>query len=325
MNPDIKPDFVQLILAELKKNSGYVSGEELAARLQISRQALWKHIAKLESLGYKITAVPHSGYRLTSIPDRLYPQEIYFQSAAKTIGQEIHYYDAVASTQDECWHLGQHGAGEGTLVVSETQTHGRGRLSRAWLSSFGGAYFSFLLRPEHLTLTQAPKLTLLISLAVLKGVERAGGVTAALKWPNDIFVSGKKLAGILCEVSAEMDRLHFVVCGVGINVNTRDLPATATSLFLQKKTKFDRVAVLAAVLEEIEKYYFLSRAKGFVPILEEWQARCFMWGKEVEVKILDKTITGKAVGLDAQGFLRIKTGTRIVTVSSGDVTKVNPA
>jgi BirA family transcriptional regulator, biotin operon repressor / biotin---[acetyl-CoA-carboxylase] ligase len=315
-------DIAQLILNELKKNEGHLSGEALAAKFKMSRQALSKHICKLEEQGYEIVAVPHLGYKLTALPDKLLPAEVHPALKTKYLGNELHYYAAIDSTQNACAHLGLHEAQEGTVVVSETQAAGRGRMGRSWVSSLGGIYFSLLLRPVFLPVVEAPKITMLISLAVRNAIFKAAGIDCAVKWPNDVYLGGKKVAGILCEINAEVDKINFVVVGVGINVNSRDLPPVATSLFLYGKDKIKRKELFVAILSEIENYYEAAKKHGFKSILEEWQKYCPMLGKEVEVKTAARTIKGKAVTIDEYGRLVLKEGSRSIKISSGDVVKV---
>jgi len=316
-------DIAQLILNELKRNDGHLSGEALAAKFNMSRQALGKHIGKLQEQGYEIVAVPHLGYKLTALPDKLLPAEVHPILKTKYLGHELHYYATIDSTQNACAHLGLHGAEEGVVVVSETQAAGRGRMGRGWVSSLGGIYFSLLLRPVFLPVFEAPKITMLISLAVRNAIFKAAGIDCAVKWPNDIYLGSKKLAGILCEINAEVDKINFVVVGAGINVNSRDLPPTATSLFLHSKEKIRRKELFVAILSEIENYYETAKKYGFKSILEGWQKYCPMLGKEVEVKTAVRVIKGRAITIDEYGRLVVKEGTRTVKISSGDVVKVH--
>ena len=316
-------DVAPLILSELKKNDGYLSGEALAAKFKMSRQALGKHIGKLEEQGYEIVAVPHLGYKLTALPDKLLPAEVHPILKTKYLGHELHYYAVIDSTQNACAHAGLHGSEEGAVVVGEMQEAGRGRMGRAWISSLGGIYFSLLLRPVFLPVFEAPKITMLISLAVRNAIFKATGIDCAVKWPNDIYLGGKKLAGILCEINAEVDKINFVVVGVGLNVNSRDLPPVAISLFLHGKEKIGRKKLFVAILSEIENYYEAAKKYGFKTILEGWQKHCLMLGKEVEVKTAARIIKGRAVTIDEYGRLVVKEGNHTIKISSGDVVKVH--
>jgi BirA family biotin operon repressor/biotin-[acetyl-CoA-carboxylase] ligase len=317
-------DLKFLILDNLKRGEGYVSGEELAHRLKITRQSLWKHISKLQEKGYEIVAVPHLGYRLISSPDKLYPWEIACGLQTKFIGRRIYHFEETSSTQDIAWRLGLKNLGEGTLVVSERQKKGRGRLYREWFSPYGGIYFSLILKPDFILINEIPQIALLASLGCVYGIKEATGLQCSLKWPNDILIAEKKVGGILCELSAEQDRINFIILGVGINVNTRVLPSQATSLFLSTKRKFCRILILQRVLEQIEILYDRAKNKGFSSILEEWEKFSFLWGKRIKVNILDRKIEGEAVGIDSKGYLllRIDSGS-VEKVSAGDVLKVD--
>lgn len=340
---DISGDFKYVILEALKGQEGYLSGEDLAKKLGITRQALWKHIAKLQEKGYEIAAVPHLGYQLISCPDKLYPWEIQHKLSTKFMGKDIHHYEIIPSTQDIAVDLGVKGFPEGTLVVSERQTRGRGRLRRNWVSPYGGVYFSLLLRPDFISLEQVSCITLLAGLGCIYGIKRSINISGFLKWPNDIFLNGKKLGGILCEVDAEADRVNSVVVGIGINVNpVRDnggysvgdkisngvntlekLPPYATSLFRETGKRVNRVELLKKILEEIERLYFLLEKEGFSLIRQEWQEFCFLRGERVRVKTLNREIEGEAAGIDEKGHLVLKTGAgRIEKISAGDVEKL---
>ena len=317
-------DLDYIILRCLKDNDGYTSGEELASKLKISRQALWKHIGKLSDKGYEIVATPHLGYKLVFSPDKFYPWEIQHNLNTRFIGKKIQHEEVVGSTQDLAWQLGLEGAPEGTVVFSQTQKKGRGRIQRQWISPRGGIYFSLLLKPHFLPIQEVPQITLLIVLGCLRGIKKATGVECSVKWPNDIYLKGKKLGGILCEINAEMDRIHFVVAGIGINVNSKDLPSQATSLFLNLKKKVSRVEIAKRILEEIEVCYRQAQREGFSDLLGEWSQFCLLWGKRIKVKVFNKRIEGEAAGIDEKGYLLLRKNNGLIEkVSAGDVTKLN--
>ncbi|NQT28031.1 MAG: biotin--[acetyl-CoA-carboxylase] ligase [Candidatus Omnitrophica bacterium] len=319
--PDKDLDYI--ILKKLKDDEGYTSGEELANKLKISRQALWKHINKLADKGYEIVATPHLGYKLMSCPDKFYPWEVQHNLNTRFIGKEVHHEEVIDSTQDLTWQLGLKGAPEGTVVFAQTQKKGRGRIQRQWISPRGGIYFSLLLKPDFLSIQEVPQITLLVALGCLRGIKKATGVECSVKWPNDIYLKGKKLGGILCEMNAEMDRIHFVVAGIGINVNSKDLPSQATSLFLNLKKKVSRVEIAKRILEEIEVCYRQAQREGFSNLLKEWGQFCLLWGKRVKVKVFDKRIEGEASGIDERGYLLLRKDNGLIEkVSAGDITKL---
>lgn len=319
--PENELDFI--ILRELKSNQGYTSGEELSGKLKISRQALWKHIGKLTDKGYEIVAAPHLGYKLISCPDKFYPWEVRHNLNTGVIGKKVYYDQTTGSTQDRAWQLGLEGTPEGTVVFAETQKKGRGRSRRQWVSPRGGIYFSLILRPNFLIMSEAPQITILIALGCLRGIKRATGLDCSVKWPNDIYLGSKKIGGILCEINAEMDRINFVVAGIGINVNSKDLPSHATSLFLNLKKKLPRVKIAKIILEEIEVCYRRAECQGFSGLLDEWSRFCFLWGKRVKVKVANRHIEGEAAGIDDKGYLLLRKDSGLIEkVSAGDVTKL---
>lgn len=320
----MKKDPDAIILERLKKHDDYISGESLAQLLKMSRQALWKHISSLIDKGYEIAAVPHLGYKLISTPDKLYPWEIQQGLKTKRIGRQLYHYESIESTQNAVWQLGLKGAEEGVVVFSENQKKGRGRLQRQWISPLGGIYFSLLLRPQFLSVSEAGQLALLVGLGCIKGIEKATAIKLQVKWPNDIYLNNAKLGGILCEINAEIDRINFVVVGVGLNINSRDLPSGATSLFRATKEKFSRLAIARSVLQEIETCY-LRAERGELPLLlQQWGKFCLLWGKRIEVKIFDKTIEGEAMGIDNDGFLRLRCDNGLIQrISSADAIKIN--
>jgi BirA family biotin operon repressor/biotin-[acetyl-CoA-carboxylase] ligase len=308
------------ILQDLIEAKSYISGSQLAKKYKITRQALNKQINKLIQMGYDISAVSKTGYKLISLPDKLDAVQIQAGLKTRFIGREIDYYTSTSSTQEICWHAGLNGSDEGFLAVSEIQTAGRGRMQRAWISKRGGIYFSLLLRPTFLTLRDVPKLTLSVGLAVQRALSRNGFV-CSLKWPNDLLINGKKVCGILCDLEADMDAIHFVVCGIGINVNNSDFPPTGTSLSIVAKQKQLRIKILQDILFEIENMYEQIQHEGFTSLLRQWSKACTMWGKPIKVRVTDKDICGIAQGIDDEGRLLMKTAMgRIEKFHSGDVT-----
>jgi len=314
-----------LILENLRGQDSYISGEELARKLKISRQALWKHINSLSHKGYDIVAVPHSGYKIISTPDKFYPWEVQRDLNTEFIAREVYFYESLNSTQDSSRELGLSGASDGTVVLTDVQTKGRGRMGRSWISPKGGIYFSLLLRPEFLLLEETPQISLLIALGCVKGIKEATGLDVEVKWPNDLIFKGKKLGGILCEINAETDRVHFVVVGVGININSRDLPPEATSLLLGTGKKFRRLDIARKILQAIEAGYLKAQKRNFSAVLKEWSRFCMLWGKRVRVKISNRTIEGEAVNIDERGYLLLRQDNGFIErVSAGDIVKVIP-
>jgi BirA family biotin operon repressor/biotin-[acetyl-CoA-carboxylase] ligase len=312
------------LLTALRQADGPLSGETLAARLGLSRAAVWKRIHRLKGLGYEIAGEPRRGYRLLGVPDRLLPEEIRHGLEAHLLKGPIHYFATLPSTNDLAKELGAGGALEGTLVVAEGQTQGRGRLGRTWDSPpFSGLYVSVLLRPPIPPL-EMPQITLTAAVAVVRALRRAGGLEAGIKWPNDILLNGKKAGGILTEMETETDRVRYLVVGLGLNVNNPNLPeelqAGATSLAQAAGRTFSRLLILQAWLEELESLYGRFLAGEFPDILGEWRKATVTLGQMVTVKHSPKEIQGLALEVGPDGALLVQTaGGEIVRVTSGEI------
>ncbi|MDO8489688.1 MAG: biotin--[acetyl-CoA-carboxylase] ligase [Candidatus Omnitrophota bacterium] len=310
------------ILDYLNKGHDYLSGDQISKHLGISRQGLWKHIQELKDSGYEIVAVPHLGYRLESCPDRLFPFEITRSLNTKFIGKKIHYFDHLSSTMDTAMQLGMQGEPGGTLVLAESQSKGRGRLGRNWFSpKYKGIYLSLILRPKILPAV-SPILTLLSAVSICEAIKNVVGMDAQIKWPNDIFIHNKKIAGILTEMNAEVDKVNFVVIGIGLNVNNdkKSLIAQSTSLKEQLGQSFSRIFLLQEILRRIESNYFLLEDKGNQFIVDKWRAFSLTLGSRVKVYCQNKHIEGCAVNIDNDGSLLIRKDSGLIQkISSGDV------
>lgn len=276
------------ILELLRRQEGFLSGEDIGRELSITRAAVWKGIKKLREEGYEIEAVTNRGYRLTN-PETMYnKRELEQGLKTKTMGQSIYFYEETDTTNNRARELALEGAPEGTLVVAEKQTAGRGRRGKVWESPLGtGIWMSLVLRPQ-IAPAEASVLTLLCGLATAEAIEVETGLSAGIKWPNDILINGKKAVGILTEMDCEMSEVHFVIPGIGINVNTASFPPEiaeiATSLYLECGKTVSRRRLVHKVLERLEEYYetFL-RTGSFAAMLEHYRKHCITLGKEVHV------------------------------------------
>ncbi|NPV70745.1 MAG: biotin--[acetyl-CoA-carboxylase] ligase [Firmicutes bacterium] len=315
------------ILEALEGASGkFVSGERLSDGLGISRTAVWKHISALRREGYAIVGQPRSGYALIAAPDKLLPAAVKAGLDTKVIGTKVRYLTSAASTNDCAKEMARQGAPEGTVVVAEEQTGGRGRMGRPWASPPGGGlWFSVILRPA-LTPPQAPRLTLVAAVAVARAIRHTTGLEAGIKWPNDIIVGGRKVCGILTEMVAEIDRVEFVVLGIGLNVNLgrkglpQDLRDCATSLDIELGRRLDRAAVFRSILREFESWYMRYLQDGPVPALSEWRQLSITLGERVRVVGQGESFEGTATGIDEDGALIVKPdGGPERRVLSGDV------
>jgi BirA family biotin operon repressor/biotin-[acetyl-CoA-carboxylase] ligase len=285
------------ILDALRECGGYLSGETLSQRLGVSRVSVWKHIRGLRKDGYVVQSSPR-GYRLISSPDLLFPYEF------PDLEQRIHYFPEIGSTMDVARELARRGARAGTIVVAESQTGGRGRLSRQWLSPQGGIYFTLILRPK-IAPAYAPRINLLAAIAVAATIRKLFGLEAELKWPNDVLIAGKKVCGILAEMDAELDVVNFVNVGIGINANnsaTR-FEKTATSLKEVLGREISRKGFLGALITEIERWQPLLMKAD---LLKEWKELSATLNKEVTVMSLGEELTGQAVDIDSTGALILK-------------------
>ena len=310
------------ILDFLKRRQDYISGDYISHRLGISRQALWKHIEALREVGYDIVAVPHLGYLLISSPDRLFPSEIEWHLDTKFIGKKIHYFDVLSSTMNMATELGMKGSPEGTIVLAETQTKGRGRLGRSWSSpKYKGIYLSLILRPQILP-NAASLLTLLCAVSLCEAIKEITELDVQIKWPNDLLIHHKKLGGILTELNAEMDAVRFVVIGIGLNVNNdkKTLLAAVTSLREQKKEDINRINLLQEILRRIEKNYLLFQKKENQTIIEKWRQHNVTLGKRVKILCEKAHLEGEAVDIDRDGGLLIRRDSGLIEkVMTGDV------
>ena len=308
-------------------SSGFISGEELARICGISRTMVWKHVKSLEREGFGIEAVPSQGYKITSMPDILRQSDIKPGLKTRVIGKAIHLLSEVASTNTLAMEMAASGTPEGTVVISETQTGGKGRLGRKWISPKGNLYLSVVLRP-NVPMHKAPLITLMGAVAVASTIRTTCGLAAGIKWPNDILISGKKVGGLLTEMSAEQDRIRHIVLGIGVDVNMEmgelslEVRSLATTLSAEAGTKINRTALLQQLLRDLESWYqkFL---KNDADILEEWKQLNLTIGSRVTVSGAGESLEGLAQGVDNEGRLivRLDDGT-IRTVAAGDVTIV---
>jgi BirA family biotin operon repressor/biotin-[acetyl-CoA-carboxylase] ligase len=288
-----------------------VPGPKIASEIGVTRLIVWKWISKLRSLGVEIKGHHASGYQLVRMPDILVPSLIQPELGENEIGHQITHYFRTDSTNNVCLKLAVQGAPHGTVVVAEEQTGGRGRLGRTWYSEkSSGIYASVLLRPP-LSPAVAPVLTLMAGVAAYHAVTATTGLAVDIRWPNDLLVNGKKACGILTEMHAEVDRLHAVVLGIGLNVNHAAMPAelkgTATSLRIESHRTWSRVHLCIALLKELEKHYRVLLKEGGGAITERWaKVSTFARGKRVRVVTPGGEFRATTAGLEPTGALRVR-------------------
>ena len=307
-----------------KADGNFVSGQQISKDLHVSRTTIWKHINVLKERGYIFESSTRKGYRLIYAPNLLTPLEIDSALHTETFGRHVVYLESTQSTNEEAKKIAREGAEEGTIVVAEEQITGHGRLARGFYSPFAkGIWFSLILRPKFFPM-EASKCTLLAAVGVCRGIRRMGLADAGIKWPNDILVHGKKLVGILTLMSASMEKIDYIIMGIGINTGIKknefpeDFREGATS-FLNEGINVSRKDLLAAILGELEKEYSIAQNEGFDKVLDDWRALSVTLGQEVRVIFGDDSYTGKAVDIDRDGCLLVNTGSEVKRVIAGDV------
>lgn len=307
-----------------KADGNFVSGQQISKDLHVSRTAIWKHINVLKERGYIFESSTRKGYRLIYAPNLLTPLEIDSALHTETFGRHVVYLESTQSTNEEAKKIAREGAEEGTIVVAEEQITGHGRLARGFYSPFAkGIWFSLILRPKFFPM-EASKCTLLAAVGVCRGIRRMGLADAGIKWPNDILVHGKKLVGILTLMSASMEKIDYIIMGIGINTGIKknefpeDFREGATS-FLNEGINVSRKDLLAAILGELEKEYSIAQDEGFDKVLDDWRALSVTLGQKVRVIFGDDSYTGKAVDIDRDGCLLVNTGSEVKRVIAGDV------
>lgn len=317
------------LIGILKEKGGkWVSGEELRTILGVSRAAVSKHVAGLKKAGYRIDSTPGRGYLLEETPDLLLPGEIRHNLSTSVFGKNtIEYYEITDSTNLRAKQLAEGGAREGDVVVAEEQTAGRGRKGRSWFSAgHEGICISLILRPA-MSPAEASRITLMTAVAVAETLLGFADLDVKIKWPNDILIRGKKIAGILTELTMEMDAVDYVVVGLGLNVNTpeehfsEEVRSIATSLLIETGKNFSRATVAGRFLELFEKYYEILKNEGFDTIMKRWKELSSIIGRDVVVDVIGRKYAGRVADIDSQGVLVIRDRDgQVHRIFSGDVT-----
>ena len=314
------------ILTALHAKPEGVSGAQLAEELAISRAAVWARIEELRQTGYAIEAGPHFGYRLVSSPDALHADDLLARlGQARVIGRDIRVFEQTTSTNDVIEKLARDGVREGVVVFAESQTKGRGRLGRKWMSpTHEGLWFSVLLRPA-LSPQETTQLTVASATALRRAIKTVTDLTADIKWPNDLLIGGKKVVGILTEMSAEMDRVRHVILGIGVDVNQQEFPPElsklATSLKIEAGEEIDRAELAKEMLRELDLDYARIGECKFSAVADEWEAGCATLGRNVSVQMGSRLISGRAESLDDDGALLVRTEHgHLERIIGGDVT-----
>lgn len=312
------------ILSKLYElQGGYISGTDLAEELGVSRVAVWKHIDALKQEGYDITGVSGKGYTLNNWQNIILPAEVKQKLVNSHFVKEVMFYPTLNSTNELAKELARNNTEKGLVVVAGKQTAGKGRLGRRWESPPGGLWFSIILKPK-LALHELSLLSLVFAVAVAKALDNFLPTPTSLKWPNDVFINEKKLAGILLEVSGQIDNIDHVIVGIGINVNIlpENIPIdkeNVTSLLAETNRELVNSHILAVILSYIEDYYHLFLQTGFAKIRQEFKEKCFHLGKNISINQPKHTITGLNIDIDEQGSLVLEVGQDVVYITTGDV------
>lgn len=316
----------------LAKHTGdWLSGEYLSEEMNVSRAAIWKHIRTLRDEGFVIESVTNKGYRLVQIANALDQDQVTSGLTTRLIGRK----DVVILKQTESTNLyakllASQGAPDGTIVIADRQTMGKGRLGRVWCSPpHGGIYLSMILRPG-ISPDKAPRITLMTAVSLAESLLALAPIPLRIKWPNDIMVKDRKLAGILTEIAFEMDRIEYVIVGVGINVNSakedfdEDSRGIATSVVMETGHHLDRNRLVSAFLNQFEKDYLLFCKEEFAPILGRWKQLANVIGKKITVDALGTIREGHVVDIDNNGILILKDAQGTLhSLFSGDVIKIH--
>lgn len=312
------------ILAMLRESDGYVSGQELCNKFGVSRTAIWKAINQLKDMGYEIEAVPNKGYHLVSAPDVMNEAEIKSLLHTEWAGQELFCFDEIDSTNTKAKELAEQGYPSGTLVVADRQIAGRGRRGRSWDSPAGiGIFMTLLLKPD-INPNNASMLTLVTALATAQAISDVTDAEAKIKWPNDIVINGKKVCGILTEMSAQFDYINHIVIGIGINVHNESFPEeireTASSLLLESGKRIHRANLIARFLERFEAgYAIFLQTEDLEGLMKDYNALLVNIQKQVRILDPKEPFEGKAIGITKRGELIVDTWESRKLVSSGEV------
>jgi len=322
---------IDALLTLLAENATFViSGEKIAKEIGVSRQQVWHWIERLRTLGVRVKGHPHRGYHIERVPDILVPQMLSHRLYGTPFARRIHHFFKIDSTNSVAMHLAEQGEPHGAIVLAEEQSAGRGRAGRSWLSEkSAGIHCTILLRPP-IPPAHAPLLTLVAGLAARDAVVEDLDMIPDIRWPNDLLVRGRKFSGILTEMHAEPDRMHYAVVGIGMNVNQTKMPAelgdTATSLRMETGKTHSRLELLIRLLRYLDGYYNQFLAAGALPILRRFaEVSSYCEGKRVRITTATESFTGTTAGLESSGVLRVSRddGRGTEPVLAGDVAEAS--
>ncbi|HKV28120.1 MAG TPA: biotin--[acetyl-CoA-carboxylase] ligase [Candidatus Acidoferrales bacterium] len=324
--PDRTDKRIDALLSLLSENTTIViSGAQIAKEIGVRRQTVWRWIETLRAAGVRVKGHPRTGYHIERAADVLAPKLLARGLRETPFAKHVFHFFKVNSTNTVAMHLGEEGEPHGTVVVAEEQTSGRGRAGHSWHSEkAAGIYVSILLRPRIPPML-APALTLVAGVAAYEAIADESGSRPDIRWPNDILLNGKKVCGILTEMQAEPDRIHFAVIGIGINVNQSKMPSElasiATSIRMETGRVHSRLDLLARLLRRLDRYYNQFAGEGAAPVLRRFaEVSSYFEGKRVRISTSTESFAGTTAGLEPMGILRVKRDDgRIESVISGTV------
>lgn len=314
------------VLEVLETSDGPVSGEYISGRLGISRSAVWKHVKELISMGYEITASQKEGYRLAKKSNRLLPYEVHKRLRTNFIGKQMRYYENTPSTIWVGKQLASEGDAEqihGMVIIAEEQTGGIGRLGRSWVSPAGGVWITIVLKPD-IPINRVFMVTMAGSVAVARAIRKEFDLGALIKWPNDIYIGDNKVAGLILELFAEADQIHYCLLSIGVDVNItpgelEGVKSAVTSISAEMGHDVDRASFLARLLKEFESRYLLLEAGEYEAVTREWKTLSCTLEQRVKINTMKATFEGEAIDIDEYGALLIrKDNGKIERVIGGD-------
>ena len=309
-------------------DSEYLSGQDLSDVLKISRVAVWKHIKKIQTLGYKIESKQKLGYRLIDNTEKLLPWEITRDLKTQLIGKRVYYFEEIDSTQNFAQNIAADKKENGTIIIAEKQTSGRGRLDRKWTSPKGGIWFSLIIHPKF-DVSSSTLIPILSAVALSKSIKSVLDIETEVKWPNDITMNGKKVAGVLVDASFQTNSIDYLILGIGINfdIDTKKLEKRLTKTpnfygidsLRGKEDKTPPKKLLKEFLLQFEKNLFQLDKGDKSKIIREWTKRAAGIGKKITINTSNGKISGISQGIDNDGALKIKTRNEIKKIYVGDV------
>jgi BirA family transcriptional regulator, biotin operon repressor / biotin---[acetyl-CoA-carboxylase] ligase len=319
---------IDALLALLAENpTNVISGASIAKEIGVKRQTVWRWIETLRESGVNVKGHPRSGYHIERVPDVLAPQLLARHLRDTPFAKRILHFFQTESTNDVAMRLGESGEPHGAVVIAESQTAGRGRAGHSWVSEkSAGIYVTVLLRPA-ISPMHSPALTLVAGLAAHDAIAEETGLSPDIRWPNDVMLNGKKVCGILTEMQAEIDRVHFAAVGIGVNVNQHKMPAElaaiATSLRSETGRTHSRLELLARLLRHLDRYYNQFVGEGTGPIVRRFaEVSSYGEGKRVRIVNGKDSFIGTTAGLEPSGILRVRREDgRIESLISGIVSE----